>query len=377
MRLRSEQLHAAGRLVEAISLQLELIRVAEREGRIQAGDYHQLGVQYFAARAFDKAAAAFARVHSLDSGFGAVSLNLGLSLVRCNRIDEGIAQLESVVGREKNNTNLLDGLADAYWKKGDENKARLYGERSLEIKDIQACSVSSDFEIERECAPPFHPDHPVENIISFSLFGQTKQYHDGAVRNAVIAKDLYPGWRCRFYCDDRVPEQACTALREAGAQLVMMRRPKRPADGLFWRFLVADDPDVVRFLVRDCDSLLNVREKCAVDEWLLSQRLFHVMRDHGSHTATILAGMWGGVARSIPPLHRLLQGFSYDPVTESRIADQCFLGRIVWPIIKKSCLVHDSIYRNFDARGFPEGSELTPGRHVGDNDYVARQATGH
>ncbi|HHH44374.1 MAG TPA: hypothetical protein ENK49_09565, partial [Gammaproteobacteria bacterium] len=308
-----------------------MIGRAGREGVIQADDYHRLGLQYFAAREFENAAAAFSRVQGLDSGFHDVSLNLGLSLVRCNRIEEGIAQLESVANREENNTHLLDGLADAWWKKGDRRKARQYGERSLAIKDNQACSASPGFELEKESVPPFRPDNPAENIISFSLFGQARQYHDGALRNAVVAAGLYPGWTCRFYCDDRVPEHTRGALAETGAQLVMMRRPPRPADGLFWRFLVADDPAVVRYLVRDCDSLLNVREKCAVDEWLVSQRLFHVMRDHGSHTATMLAGMWGGVARSMPSLSRLLQGFAYDPLTESRIADQCFLGRIVWP----------------------------------------------
>ena len=35
--------------------------------------------------------------------------------------------------------------------------------------------------------------------------------------------------------------------------------------GMFWRFLVADDPTVDRFIIRDSDSRLNARERFAVE----------------------------------------------------------------------------------------------------------------
>ena len=36
------------------------------------------------------------------------------------------------------------------------------------------------------------------------------------------------------------------------------------------------------------------REKDAVNAWLVSNRTFHVMRDHPDHGTEILGGMWGG-----------------------------------------------------------------------------------
>jgi hypothetical protein len=158
------------------------------------------------------------------------------------------------------------------------------------------------------------------------------------------------------------------ALAEAGAEVKLMPKPPRFADGLFWRFLVLDDPSVVRFMIRDCDSVLNIRERKAVEEWLASGKMFHVMRDNPAHTDLVLAGMWGGVSRLLPPVSQLVQGFSYNPVTESRTADQQFLGRVVWPLIKGNCLIHDRVYRTFDAQDFPAGADLLPGRHVGDDD---------
>ena len=33
--------------------------------------------------------------------------------------------------------------------------------------------------------------------------------------------------------------------------------------GLFWRFLVEDDPEVDLYLVRDADAVMNVKERWA------------------------------------------------------------------------------------------------------------------
>lgn len=63
--------------------------------------------------------------------------------------------------------------------------------------------------------------------------------------------------------------------------------------GMFWRFLVYDDKEVERFIVRDTDSRLNVREKKAVDDWVGSDLSLHIIRDHPQHGVLILGGTWG------------------------------------------------------------------------------------
>ena len=60
--------------------------------------------------------------------------------------------------------------------------------------------------------------------------------------------------------------------------------------GRAWRFAVLGDPTVDLFLSRDSDSWVLDREVTAVQEWLLSGRTFHVMRDHPNHKAVMLAG---------------------------------------------------------------------------------------
>ena len=57
-----------------------------------------------------------------------------------------------------------------------------------------------------------------------------------------------------------------------------------------WRYLAMIDPQVDRYMSRDTDSEIFEREVAAVDEWLRSDRTFHVMRDHQGHLAEIMGG---------------------------------------------------------------------------------------
>lgn len=83
-----------------------------------------------------------------------------------------------------------------------------------------------------------------------------------------------PYWasQVRVYLDGSVPAPIISQLEYFGAQIVKMgdRGLAGGIGGMFWRFLVASDPGVDRFIVRDSDSRLNPRERLAVEEWILS-----------------------------------------------------------------------------------------------------------
>ena len=53
--------------------------------------------------------------------------------------------------------------------------------------------------------------------------------------------------------------------------------------GMFWRFMVASDPTVDRYIIRDVDSRLNARDRIAVEDWIQSGYAVHTMRDHVNH----------------------------------------------------------------------------------------------
>ncbi len=181
-----------------------------------------------------------------------------------------------------------------------------------------------------------------KRVIAFSLWGQSSIYTRGAIENARLTAEFYPGWTCRIYHDDSVPEAVLQELAGLSAELIAMEAGSGPSQGLYWRFLASDDPAVGLFLCRDADSRLNSRERAAVDEWVASGLPFHVMRDHIMHTDLILAGMWGGRAGMLPPLAPLVRGVA--SLDGGRLQDQRFLGRFVWPLIEGRCLVHDSAH---------------------------------
>jgi len=73
-------------------------------------------------------------------------------------------------------------------------------------------------------------------------------------------------------------------LRETGEHVEIMNYTKQEElygskVGMLWRFTVVADPTVDRFIVRDVDSRLNYRESIAVEEWIQSNKSFHIMRD--------------------------------------------------------------------------------------------------
>jgi hypothetical protein len=207
-------------------------------------------------------------------------------------------------------------------------------------------------------------------IVSFSLYGSIPLYTLGAIRNAELAHSIYPGWIARFYVDDTVPENVVAALRDRQAQIVNVSVPSRgPCYGRYWRFWIADEPGIERFIVRDADSRLNSRELAAVEEWIKSGKSFHVMRDAAGHNRRMIAGMWGTVGGALPNIREDVNAWGrYSLHGEN---DQ-FLSTVIYPKIRNDCLCHDSFCHFDDALPFPPHAPLRETRFV--CDVVLRDA---
>jgi hypothetical protein len=201
------------------------------------------------------------------------------------------------------------------------------------------------------------------NVISFSLYGAEAKYCVGAIRNTKLAPKIYPGWTCRFYIDEFVPGETITSLLRGGAEIYPGPKDIPP---MFWRFLVADSENVERFIVRDADSRLDMRERAAVDEWIGLATPFHIMRDHYAHAQAINGGLWGGVGAklydakitALGSMHRLIREWMAENPTlkhDDYGLDMAFLIDKVWPIVKWRCTQHDHFSRGFykDALPFP------------------------
>lgn len=197
----------------------------------------------------------------------------------------------------------------------------------------------------------------MKKVIAFSLWGNNPKYTVGAIRNAQIAQKLFPDWECWFYIGNGVPDQTIEILEELPNTkcIQMSSDSKKEWQGMYWRFLPASDPTVDVMISRDTDSRLSKREKAAIDEWLDSDRGFHVMRDHPAHCIGILGGLWGAKRGCIPEMKDLIEQHI---TKENRWGiDQDFLVQHIEQKVNKNWMEHDSFY-GIEARdnyklGFP------------------------
>ncbi len=182
----------------------------------------------------------------------------------------------------------------------------------------------------------------MKNVVAYSLWGDKPIYWVGAKRNIELAKKYYPGWVCRFYIEKNCKEDLIESLRDDNVEIILVNS-KNSFDGSFWRFWAAVDLDVDIMLSRDADSRITEREVAAVNEWLNSNKDFHIMRDHPyGHGRPILAGMWGCRNKILQKVNFVSlinnwENFSYYG------CDQDFLGQVIYPLIKNNAIEHCDI----------------------------------
>jgi hypothetical protein len=201
-----------------------------------------------------------------------------------------------------------------------------------------------------------------KKLITFSLWGSNPKYTVGAIRNAVLANTIYPGWVCRYYIGKSVPNEIVQTLKNFNNVEIIEMEEEGNWSGMFWRFYPASEQDVDVMISRDCDSRLSLREKLAVDEWLKSDKGFHIMRDHPWHGTHILGGMWGVKKGVLPQMKNEIDNFVKGEFWQ---VDQNFLSRVIYPLVKENTMVHDEFF-NFDNHKIKFPSERINKEFVGD-----------
>ena len=298
--------------------------------------------------------------------------NMTACCTRLHRYEEAVFYAQQVLRLDSDSFSALDALAHALGKLGDMDGARKAGTKALLLKDLAALRHAPNTNPipEEEVHEILRTAGTKKKVCAFSLFGSDPRYLRGALYNVLIGKELYPEWTMRFYVDGTVPRELRDALGSLGAEVLEQEDGQPGGRKLCWRFLVASDPEVGRFMVRDCDSAFSLREVLIVDEWLESGKLFHVIHDWHTHTALVLAGLWGGVSGVLPDMLSMLDGFFASNRTITTNVDQFFLAQCVWPAIKESCLVHDRFFDAFSPRRPPLKHFRTRKDHIGADRFV-------
>lgn len=131
---------------------------------------------------------------------------------------------------------------------------------------------------------------PYQKIISFSLFGKEEMYYNLVEANVRNSRQLYHGWTVRVYHDDSIDtsiicQKECLN-HESNIDFCNVNNLIEKSNvkdfnymlPMSWRWLPLGDDFVSLFISRDLDSCIFDREIAAVNEWLKSTNLFHIMR---------------------------------------------------------------------------------------------------
>ena len=193
----------------------------------------------------------------------------------------------------------------------------------------------------------------MKNIVAYSLWGNHPMYWVGALRNIELVSKYFPGWICRFYIDDSSDKELIDTIKGENVEVILVKS-KDSFHGMFWRFWAVEEPDVDIYLSRDCDSRFSDREFTAIQEWLESDKDFHIMRDHPYHTVPILGGMWGcrnGILRNVNFSQTIEKWNQF----HKKGIDQDFLAQVIYPFVKDKSLEHSEFNLRFgqEIRPFP------------------------
>lgn len=105
----------------------------------------------------------------------------------------------------------------------------------------------------------------------------------------MLIPDVYPGWEVRVYIDKN--HYCIPKLKREFPFVQIVEKPLTPgSSGMFWRLEASFDTAYSHVIVRDVDSRVNVKEKECVDDWILSGKSLHIIRDHPAHNNIRMLG---------------------------------------------------------------------------------------
>ena len=234
----------------------------------------------------------------------------------------------------------------------------------------------------------------MKKIIAYSLWGNEPMYNIGAIKNAKLALEFYPDWISRFYVGLSASRDTVVQLTQIPNTEVVVVQESNDWTGMFWRFFGVDDSDIILF--RDADSRLSQREVSANNEFLASDKVLHIMRDHPYHTERIMGGMWGVKSKPFVEILRNtldgVSGLSFFEIINywktrtkntpnEKGIDQLFL-RGIYKAMYKYSFIHDS-FPNYNAHSnrhptvsvsghVAEFSTGFPSRYQNKHDFVGQ-----
>lgn len=188
----------------------------------------------------------------------------------------------------------------------------------------------------------------MKKVFSFTLFGNEAKYCKGLLKNIDLIQMHFPEWETWVYCGDGISEEMYVTLFEK-PKVKLIPTNQTGMINKFYRFFAIDDPDVEICIVRDADSRIYERDQACIREFLESDKVLHIIRDHPNHHHVVMAGMWGmrkcGEDILQIPISVLCSRWLRTQPPSTFWSDTVFLCQEIYPRLVNYALIHDETQR--------------------------------
>jgi hypothetical protein len=164
-------------------------------------------------------------------------------------------------------------------------------------------------------------------VFSFCLYGTDSNYYTGLLENLDRIKPFFPDFDVLVY------KGTCDASWTLPDWVHVVETGKAGPINMLYRYLPLTQYDIG--FVRDTDSRITERDRWCIQEFLNSDKSYHIIRDHVWHKSKIMGGLFGWkrpLALALP----LDSEASYG-------SDEAFLAEHLYPRIVADALVHTNV----------------------------------
>lgn len=178
----------------------------------------------------------------------------------------------------------------------------------------------------------------MKKVVSFCIYGSNKKYLTGLIKNLEIINEKLPDFETWIYCGKSLDHHFIeTLMRYNNVNII-----RTDVDGHLlkcYRYFSIDHEDVSLMICRDANSRIIERDLWTIDQFIRSNKLAHIVRDHYWHKRRIPSGICG--FRKMPCKIKDLHD-NWIKIERYTI-DEDFLERVVYPLINHDVLIHSNI----------------------------------
>jgi len=185
-------------------------------------------------------------------------------------------------------------------------------------------------------------------VFAFSLFGSQDKYCKGVQKNVELINIYFPEWKIWIYIGNDVPTNIINLL-ENNYTVKLIYTNAYGNENKFYRYLPIDDESVEICIIRDADSRVYERDRYCIHDFINSDKLAHIIRDHQNHVQKVMAGMWGIKKELLGELkvYDIIQDWKKTNTVSEFWDDTNILCEKLYPLMLSSLLVHDD-YNNYE-----------------------------